>query len=251
MEEELLVLDLCESPVKRLAPGRLKKKRTRAEIQLEKNQKFLNNFEFMRSDKEDEIYIEVSDDDEEEFVQKVPKTQGSVLAAHGLMTPVAQFKLAFDQFCHTNDFRSWIETPSVKRRLDKVWAMLRSFNQGSESAKLKEFWIGQWQGNIKVRYTNFARLNSKCIACILNRDLNYKVIQTNILTGEEKVLGYMGPHCYKFKFKFLNIFNKKLRELKTLSFYPDFDLEEAWGDEMDPLLEEMIDGIRKMKAHYS
>lgn len=72
-------------------------------------------------------------------------------------------KVCFENLCFDNNFKEFLANPSVERKLDKLWSMLRSFNQGSTSEKLKRMWIEEWEEKLRVKKAAFVKLNAHYI----------------------------------------------------------------------------------------
>ena len=210
----------------------LNRKRTRED----KESEIISKYDFNQPD-DDDIFEWVS---EESYSSDLNE---DIRESMGLNDRARSFERAFSILIDTNDLEKFLENREVKRRLDNVWSMIRSFNQGGTETKIKKLWMYNWDDKLIVT-KGVVQLHSKCIACNLSRDLTH----TFSLVNDE--LGMMGPDCYGFKFKLLMQFNKKLKHLIRIVRYIPVDLEGVWSQEIGPVLENMSEAAVKMKAYY-
>lgn len=245
--DEVLVLDLVDSPLGSPKMGRLRKKRSREEEKEHRIQAVVNKFEFMQPDKtHDELYVMVEENDE-----YVARTSVSVLAQCGMLTAEQEFQDVFEELVIGNDFNEFVENESSKRKLGVLWSMLGSFNQGSELQVLKDLWIRDWYDTVQIRRTYSVKKSEVCIACALKKTLTHCVMKIDWSDPEKKeILGFMGPHCYNFKFRLLLFFNCKLKQMVKESASEDFSFQTFWEDEMIPVLDQMAEASQKMKVFY-
>lgn len=155
----------------------------------------------------------------------------------------------------TNDFKVFLETPAIRHVLDKVWAMLRSFNAGATEEAIKDLWILHWNNELGIS-NNSCEPHSMCVACGMDRDLIYSLHQVQKVCpldyddghdihwfenyrghcypiSSEKEIGFMGSFCFS-KFKLLLDFNL------TLKWIIEKSSSEHWLDQLDEILDEIF-----------
>lgn len=168
-----------------------------------KRSEVIDQYEFMHDEHpNNEVDLVIASDDEaEDFVEEDDGDARELMLQHGLVNDEATDLREAMELLAQDRWQEFLQLPVIHSKLGPAFVLLDAFGIGKGTANIKKMWDLLWQDKLVVS-ERMTMTDDKCIACVSERSLGYKMSERRVVGGVEKLktLGYMGPHCYRIRF---------------------------------------------------